>query len=231
MAGLLFKLGNIPIAVEYKQVKTLRMTIYPSEGQVRISAPLSAGPESIQNFILSKQKWIETHREKFRRVGGFSRLESGDSVPVWGEIFLLEAAIGRYRPRIELSPPGHMKMYIKPETSGEKRLALLDAWYRRRLRETAPGIIAKWAARLGVKTPGLFIRKMKTHWGSCSYTKGTIRLNSQLVQKNPLCLEYVIVHELIHFKESSHNRNFYRLLGQAIPDWKEIRKKMNSGEL
>jgi predicted metal-dependent hydrolase len=122
-------------------------------------------------------------------------------------------------------------MYIKPGTPGEKRLVLLDTWYRRQLRETAPGIIAKWASLLKVKTPGLFIRKMKTHWGSCSYTRGTIRLNSQLVQKDPRCLEYVIVHELIHFKEPGHNRNFYRLLGQAIPDWKEIRKRMNSGEL
>jgi predicted metal-dependent hydrolase len=230
MAGLFFKLGSIPIEVEYKQVKNLRITVYPPEGQVRVSAPLGAGPEAVRDFILSKQKWIETHRDKFRRPRGSFRLESGDRVPVWGEGLLLELAAGPYRPRIEISP-GCMKMYLKPGSSGEKRLALLDTWYRRRLRETAPGIIAAWASRLRVKAPGLFIRKMKTHWGSCSYTRGTIRLNSLLVQKDPRCLEYVIVHELIHFKEPSHNRNFYQLLGQALPGWKEIRKKMNSGEL
>jgi predicted metal-dependent hydrolase len=229
MAGQIFRLGNIPIEVEYKRIKTLRMTVYP-EGQVRVSAPLSAGPEAVRDFIFSKQKWLETHRDKFRRVRGASRLEGGGTVLVWGKALPLELAVGPYRPRIELSSGG-IKFYIKPGTPGEKRLALLDTWYRRRLKETAPGIIAQWAPLLGVKTPGLFVRKMKTHWGSCSYTRGTIRLNSRLVQKNPLCLEYVIVHELIHFREPSHNRNFYRLLGQAIPDWKEIRKKMNSGEL
>jgi predicted metal-dependent hydrolase len=230
MAGLFLKLGNIPIDLEYKRIKTLRMTVYPPEGRVRVSVPLGVGAESIRDFILSKQKWIERQREKFRRAGGSLRLEPGDSVPVWGEAFTLELAVGRYRPRIELGP-GRMKMYLKPGTSGEKRLALLDTWYRLRLKETAPGIIAKWAPLLGVKAPELFVRKMKTHWGSCSYTKGTIRLNSLLARKNPLCLEYVIVHELIHFKEPSHNRNFYRLLSRAIPNWKEIRKSMNAGEL
>jgi predicted metal-dependent hydrolase len=72
---------------------------------------------------------------------------------------------------------------------------------------------------------------MKTHWGSCNYGRQTIRLNTELAKKPPECLEYVIVHEMIHLIEPSHNRNFYRLMNQFLPSWKDIRKKMNSGEI
>jgi hypothetical protein len=72
---------------------------------------------------------------------------------------------------------------------------------------------------------------MKTHWGSCNYQKRTLRLNSELVKRSPECLDYVIVHEMLHIIEKGHNRNFYQLLNQFIPEWKKIRIKMNTGEM
>jgi predicted metal-dependent hydrolase len=209
----------------------MRMTVYPPDGRVCIVAPLGTDPELIRNFAAAKLSWIQKHRERFRVRSRISEsFKNHGVVYIWGKAHALKIIEKKGNAKITVEN-GQMMMYVRPGLTSEERQQILDRWYRRRLRETAPEIIAKWASRLGVKPPGLFIRKMKTHWGSCSYTRGTIRLNSQLVTKDPLCLEYVIVHELIHFKEPSHNRNFYRLLGQAIPDWKEIRKKMNSGEL
>jgi predicted metal-dependent hydrolase len=124
-----------------------------------------------------------------------------------------------------------MRLEVRPGSDRDKRRELLDAWRRRILRETAPALIEKWAAHIGVRPGGLYIRKMKSHWGSCNYQRRTIRLNSELVKKDPLCLEYVIVHELIHLIEPSHNRNFYRLLNQYMPAWKDIRRGMNAGDL
>ena len=72
---------------------------------------------------------------------------------------------------------------------------------------------------------------MKTHWGSCNGTRQTIRLNSELAERKLECLEYVIVHEMLHIIEKSHNRKFYSLMNKYIPEWKIIRKKMNAGEL
>ncbi|MDR2186179.1 MAG: M48 family metallopeptidase [Treponema sp.] len=223
-------LGGVAIEVEYKQVKRLRMIVYPSDGRVRISAPVSAGPGIVRDFALSKLQWIEKHRTKFR-----SRARTGstgdDAVQyVWGEALPLEIIRRQGYRKIALSD-GRIKMYIPPDCSAAKKQELLDKWYRRLLDETAPERIRKRALAIGVEVKGFYTRKMKSHWGSCNCSKKTIRLNTELAKRNPECLEYVIVHELIHMIEASHNRNFYRLMNAFMPGWREIRKKMNSGEL
>jgi predicted metal-dependent hydrolase len=112
-----------------------------------------------------------------------------------------------------------------------KREAVLDRFYRRLLREKAGEVVGKWESRIGVKVKGLYFRKMKSHWGSCNYGRQTIRFNTELAKKVPECLEYVAVHEMIHILEPHHNQAFYRLMNACLPAWKEIRKKMNKGEL
>jgi predicted metal-dependent hydrolase len=124
-----------------------------------------------------------------------------------------------------------MLMFVRPGDGPEARLKLLDRWYRRLLKEAASRLVPLWAARLGVSVGRIFYRKMKSHWGSCNYTKKTIRLNTELAKKDPQCLEYVILHELVHILEPSHNRNFYRYMDKYLPAWKLIRKQMNRGEI
>jgi predicted metal-dependent hydrolase len=224
-------LGEIQIEVEYKRIKNLRLTIYPPEGKVRLSAPLNASPETIRNFAASKLRWIEKHRTRYR-----GRIRYGIAVRdqgiqhLWGNPLTLELIERRGHPRI-LVEDGRMKMYVRPGSTAEKKQERLDKWYRRLLQETAPKLIQKWEPLAGVELKGLYLRKMKSHWGSCNYRRQTIRLNTELVKRDPQCLEYVIVHELIHLIEPSHNRNFYRLINSLMPGWKDIRKKMNTGEL
>jgi predicted metal-dependent hydrolase len=223
-------LGGIAIEVAYKQVKRLRMTVYPPDGRVRISAPVNAGPGAVRNFALSKLPWIEKHRARFR-----SRAHAGgtgdDAVRyVWGEALPLEI-IQRQGYRKIVFKDKRIQLYVPPDCSPAKKQELLDKWYRRLLDAAAPELIRKWAPAIGVEVKGFYTRKMKSHWGSCNYGKKTIRLNTELAKRSPECLEYVIVHELIHLIEASHNRNFYRLMNVFMPGWKEIRKKMNSGEL
>ena len=126
---------------------------------------------------------------------------------------------------------GRMTMYLRPQCPRAKKQEVFDKWYRRALKEAAEGLIKKWTGIIGVEVKKLYIRKMKTHWGSCNYQRQTLRLNSELAKRNPEYLEYVIVHEILHIIEKSHNRNFYRLLNQYLPAWKELRKKMNAGAL
>jgi len=124
-----------------------------------------------------------------------------------------------------------MTMYVRPGSTKAKRQEYLDKWYRRILKEAALAIVEKWEGRIGVEVKKIYVRKMKSHWGSCNYGKQTMRLNSELAKRKIECLEYVIVHEMLHIIESGHNRNFYRLLNKYIPGWKDIRKKMNRGDL
>jgi predicted metal-dependent hydrolase len=223
-------LDGIAIEVAYKQVKHLRVTVYSPDGRVRISAPANAGSGAVRDFALSKLPWIEKCRARFRsRVRANS---TGDDTVqyVWGEALPLELIRRRGCRKIAVKNK-RISMYIPPDCSAAKKQELLDKWYRRLLDEAAPELIRKWASAIGVEVKGFYTRKMKSHWGSCNYSKKTIRLNTELAKRSPECLEYVIVHELIHMIETSHNRNFYRLMNAFMPGWKEIRKKMNSGEL
>jgi predicted metal-dependent hydrolase len=226
----IISLGDIQVEVVYRRIKNLRLTVSPPAGEVRVFAPLNTSRDYIRNFVAAKRSWIAKHRENFRRRAPEEGPENRSAHYVWGQPYRLELTEAPGRPKLSLEP-GLMRLQVRPGTDKAKRQAFLDAWRRKLLRETAPALIEKWSARIGVHPAGLYIRKMKSHWGSCNYQRRTIRLNSELVKKNPRCLEYVIVHELIHLIEASHNQNFYRLLNQFMPDWKAIRRGMNTGDL
>jgi predicted metal-dependent hydrolase len=221
----------IPIEVEFRNVKTMRLTVYPPDGRVKVVSPIGTSREDIRKFAASKIAWIQKHREKFLNHSKLIvSLKNHSTLFVWGDPWELEIIERRGNPKIVMEG-GNMKMYVRPGSTKEKMQEFLDKWYRKILKEAAPAIIEEWEGRIGVKVKKLFVRKMKTHWGSCNSTKQTLRLNSELVKRKRECLEYVIVHEMLHIIEKSHNSKFYSLMNKYIPAWKIIRKKMNVGEL
>jgi len=221
----------IPIEVEFRNVKTLRLTVYPPDGRVKVIAPVGASREDIRKFAASKIAWIQKHREKFLNHSKLIvSLKSHSTLFVWGEPWELEIIERKGNPKIVMEN-GSMKMYVRPDSTNAKRQEFLDKWYSKILKAQALPLIAEWEGRIGVEVKKLFIRKMKTCWGSCNSTRQTLRLNSELAKRKRECLEYVIVHEMIHIIEKSHNRKFYSLLNKYLPAWKIIRKKMNAGEL
>ena len=225
----------IPFEVEYRNVKVLRLMVYPPDGRVKVSAPLGTDPEFIRKFAASKITWIKKQRDKFLnqpekiRPGQKADLRNHSTVYVWGTGYELELIERKGNPKFVIED-GHLKMYVRPDSTKAKRQEYLDRWYSRILKEKAGELIVKWEAVTGIEVKKLFVRKMKSHWGSCNCVKQTIRLNSELAKRNSECLEYVIVHEMLHIIEKGHNRNFYRLLAGYIPEWKAIRKKLNSGD-
>ena len=221
----------IPIEVEYRKVKTLRLTVYPPDGRVKVVSPIGTSREDIRKFAESKITWIKKHREKFLNHSKLIvSLQNHSTLFVWGEPWELEIIERKGNPKIILED-GTMKMYVRPGSTKAKKQEFLDKWYSKILKDRAPPIIEKWGGRIGVEVKKLFVRKMKTHWGSCNGARQTIRLNSELAKRKSECLEYVIVHEMLHIIEESHNRKFYSLMNKYMPAWKDIRKKMNAGEL
>ena len=220
----------LQVEIEYKNVKAMRLTVYPPDGRVKITAPLGKDYESIKEFAASKIGWIEKHRQKFMNHSKLTgSLKNHSVVYVWGASLELEIIERKGHPKIIIAA-GKMKMYARPGSTKAKRQEFLDKWYRDALKDTAPKIIKTWEKRIGVEVKKLYVRKMKTHWGSCNCEKQTLRLNSELAKRDPVYLEYVIVHEMLHIIEKGHNKKFYRLLNQYLPEWKSIRKKMNLGE-
>jgi predicted metal-dependent hydrolase len=226
----ILQVGSLRIEVTYKPVKNLRLTVYPPDGRVKVSAPRDMTADFIRHFAASRMTWIEKQQDRYRRLAALREKEDAENIQsVWGVPYRLTVIEKRGNPAVT-AENGVLTLCVRPDTDRNRRQALLDAWRLKVLKETAPGLIEKWEGIIGVKTAALYVRKMKSHWGSCNCARRTVRLNSELVKRSPECLEYVIVHELIHLIEPAHNRNFYRLLNRYMPSWKAIRTRLNTGE-
>ena len=227
----ILNLENLRIQVERrKKHRRLFLSIHP-DGGIRITAPKEMSAEHIRDFILSNQEWIRRELENSTLQSGVSGNALEPTVQmVWGIPHQLKLIERPGNPRITLTQR-IMNFYARPGTTALKRREFLSAWYLRILKEIAPPLADRWAARIGVTIREINFREMKTIWGSCNPGKGTIRLNTKLVKYAPQCLEYVIVHELIHLLEPRHNANFYRLMNRHLPGWEKIRRRLNKEEL
>lgn len=222
------QLGDIAIEVVQKPIKNLHLTVHPPDGRVRIAAPLHLDADTIRLYAISKLDWIKKHRRKLQEQPREAPREFLDreSHYVWGKRYLLEISEQDTPPTVEL---GHdsLRLSVRPGTDAAKREAILAAWYRGLLKEAIPPLIAKWEPRLGVAVAGFSVRHMKTKWGSCTPAARTIRLNTELAKKPPTCLEYVVVHEMVHLLEPSHNKRFHALMDHHLPTWPHQRDTLN----
>jgi hypothetical protein len=116
---------------------------------------------------------------------------------------------------------------VRPGTGVTRRAEVLEAWYREQLRGAAKPLLAQWQQRLGVEVTRLFVQRMKTRWGSCNPTARTIRLSTDLAKKPRECLEYIVVYDLVHLSERTHNARFVALMDQFLPGWPHRRERLN----
>ncbi|MDD2614281.1 MAG: SprT family zinc-dependent metalloprotease [Methanosarcina sp.] len=202
--------------------------MYPPSGRVRISAPLRMDIDTIRVFAISRLGWVKQQQKKFQEQERETPREylNLESHYVWGKRYLLKVIESEETPTVELK---HKKMVlsVRPGTDDKKKQAIIDAWYREQLKNALPPLIAKWEPLLGVKVERFFVRRMKTKWGSCNYKARNIRLNTELVKKPQECLEYVIIHEMAHLLEPTHNSRFIMLMDRFMPKWQFYRDKLN----
>jgi predicted metal-dependent hydrolase len=124
-----------------------------------------------------------------------------------------------------------MELHVRRELNSEQRERVLQRWYRRKLKELIPPLLEKWQRALNVHVNEWAVKKMKTKWGACNSEAGRIWLNLELAKKPAQCLEYIIVHELIHLLERHHNDNFTVLMNQFLPQWRSRRSELNAAPL
>lgn len=145
---------------------------------------------------------------------------------MWGRRYLLAIRESDEPPAIELKHK-HMLLRVRPGTGEGKREALVDEWYRERVKAAVPPLLAKWQPLMGVEVARFFVQRMKTQWGSCNHKASTIRLNTELAKKPVECLEYIVVHELVHLLEPTHNARFVALMDRFMPNWPFYRDVLN----
>lgn len=222
------KLGDVTVDVVLKDIKNVHLSVYPPTGRVRISAPKRMSLDTLRVFAISKLDWIKQQQTKLREQERETPRDYVDreSHYVWGKRYLLTVTESDEPSAVELKHR-RMLLRVRPGAGEDKRQALVEEWYRERLKEAVPPLLARWQPLLGVKVERWFVQRMKTKWGSCNHKARTIRLNTELAKKPPECLEYIVVHELVHLLEPTHNARFVALMDQFMPQWQFYREALN----
>ena len=221
-------LGDISLDVVHKDIRNVHLSVHPPTGRVRISAPLRMNADTIRVFAISKLAWIRQQQQKLQQQERESPREYLDreSHHVWGRRYLLKVTEDDVAPKVELTPR-KLHLTVRPGTAEVRRQVVIEAWYRDQLRQAVPPLVARWEPVLGVTVARFHIQRMKTRWGSCSAGSGSIRLNTDLAKKPPECLEYIVVHEMVHFLEPTHSSRFVALMNQFMPAWQHCRTMLN----
>lgn len=222
-------IGDINIEVISKNIKNIHLSVHPPNGRVRLAVPKSMNDESVRLFAISKLSWIKKQREKFENQIRESPREfiSGESHYLFGERYLLNVIETRSKQRVEIANNKYLNLYVKKNSTIEKRERIMNEWYRSQLKLEIPKYIAKWEKIMNVSVNEWNVRKMKTIWGSCNIYDKKILINLELAKKDPRGLEYVVVHEMVHLLERKHNYKFKEYMDKFLPNWRAIRNEIN----
>jgi len=221
-------LGEITAEVVQKDIKNIHLSVYPPNGRVKIAAPFRMDLETIRIFAISKLGWIKRQQTKLRNQEREAPREyiSRESHYFLGKRYLLKVVECFSKPSVAIK---HDKLIlqIKPVTNTTQRQVLVQEWYREQLKALVPNYIAKWEKIMGVEVAEFGIKKMRTKWGTCNVDARRIWINLELAKKPMECLEYIVVHEMVHLLERSHNARFIALMDKFLPQWRSLKEGLN----
>jgi len=208
---------GLRIEVIRKDIKHLHLRIYAPDGRIRVSAPRRARDRDVRAFVRAKMAWIRRHQARLRARPDESapKYESGETHLYQGRPYQLRVIVRNARPRVTLRGRGTIEMAVPLFTDPLFREQVLVEWYRARLKEAMPALVAKWQAVVGVDVAEWRVKRMRT----------------QLAKRPVRCLEYVIVHEMVHMLERRHNARFYAFLDEFFPGWREVRAELKQATL
>lgn len=225
--------SDIPVEIVRKKIKNIHLGVYPPEGSVRVSVPQHITNENVRLAIVSRLPWIKKRQAEFKKQPRQTKREyvSGESHYYQGRRYILDVAERYGKHVLSLKNNAKMILYVSPGTAKENRALVVNTWYRQQLKIQIPQLLAKWQPIVGKEVSDWGIKKMKTKWGSCNITDRRIWINLELAKKPPECLEYVVVHELVHLHERLHNDNFRCLMDKFLPNWRQSRDLLKSEPL
>lgn len=223
------RIGNVEIDVVRKDIKNMHLAVYPPKGRIRLAAPTKTDDEVVRLFAISKLGWIKKQVKNFKKQCRETprAYVSGESHFYQGKRYLLDVIVRKGYNKIELNGSKKLKMYVRPETTESKRAKVLKDWYRKKLKAQIPEILEKWEKIIGVKANDWGVKQMRTKWGACNTEARRIWINLELAKKPSICLEYIIVHELIHLLERHHNDRFIAYMDRYMPKWRLYRDLLN----
>lgn len=225
--------SGINVEVVRKDIKNLHIGVYPPEGRVRVAAPLLVDDDAVRLAVISKLAWIKRQRNHFHGQSRQSKREfvQRESHYFLGRRYLLNIKEGSGPARVEIRRSNRLDLFVPQGSDAAKRERVILVWYRKELKARIPALIEKWQAVIGVQVADWGVKRMKTKWGSCSIEASRIWINLELAKKPIKCLEYIVVHEMVHLLERHHNERFTALMDSFMPLWRIHRDELNSAPL
>lgn len=224
----IIELGDISISVTRKDIKNVHLSVHPPEGRITLVAPTSTRLEVARAYAISRLGWIRVQQSKLEAQAREAprQFVERESHYVWGRRYLMVVKNRDAKPSVGIDHK-RITLTVRPGSDAHKRAQVMHEWHKLQLHAVVPVLIKKWERKLKVKVAGYYLQRMKTKWGSCNHQAGNIRLNTELVKKPKDLLEYVIVHEMVHLLEPTHNERFISILGEHFPTWREARAELN----
>lgn len=222
-------ISDISAEVEWKNIKNVHLTIYPPDARIHVSAPMMMQEDAIRLFLLSKSSWIKKRVIQIVEQNRQSPREyvSGESHYFKGKRYRLKVVYHNAPPKVIIKGNDFIELYVREGASIERRAEVLREWYRAEFKQLLPILIAKWEEIIGVKVNKWEVKQMKTLWGSCNHRTHNILFNLELIKKPLRCIEYVVVHELLHIKIRLHNEEYKALLTRHFPNWQQLKEELN----
>ena len=221
--------NGLVVDVARKNIKNLYLAVYPPNGRVRVAAPLRVNDEAVRLAVIVKLAWIKRQQVKFQEQERQSAREyiDGESHYFQGNRYRLNVIERAGVGQVALRNKKIIDLYVRPHSQLGHRERVLTEWYRAHLKQTIPPLIAKWEKIIGVKVAAWGVKHMKTKWGTCHPEAQRIWLNLELAKKSLRCLEYIVVHELVHLLERQHNDAFVAHMNKFLPQWRSLRAELN----
>lgn len=220
--------SGVKIEVIKKKIKNMHLSILPPVGDVRISAPLHASDEAIRLFAISKIGWIKKQIEMYISQPRQTERDyvSGESHYLWGRRYRLEVKYTKTANKVEIKS-NKLILTIRENSTIEQREKVVNEWYRAELKKRLPALIEKWEGTIGVHANFVGVKNMRTRWGSCKVEDKRVWINLQLAKKPANCLEYIVVHELVHLLEKNHTPMFTEYMNRFLPEWRVVKDELN----
>jgi predicted metal-dependent hydrolase len=227
------EVGGISVEVVRKNIRNLHLAVYPPDGRVRIAVPLRLDAAAVRLAVIVRLRWIRRQRADFARQDRQSQRQmvSGESHYVGGRRFKLRVVEHRGPPAVYVRSGRTLELRVRPDTDRNSREGVLYRWYRRLLRPQIAALVTRWEPLVDVTLASWGIKRMKTRWGTCNGAERRIWLNLELAKKPPSCLEYILVHEMVHVLERYHNDRFRDFMDRLLPQWRHYRDLLNRSPL
>ena len=221
--------SGLQVEIIRKNIKNLHLGVYPPAGRVRVAAPLRVSNEAVRLAVIGKLGWIKRQKARFELQPRQSTREmiSGESHYFSGKRYRLRVHSIDGRAMVAINNSSTIELHVRPGAALATRQKVMMNWYRQHLKNVIPPLLEKWQRRLGVNVSDFGIKKMKTKWGTCNPDARRIWINLELAKKSSDCLEYIVVHELVHLLSKRHDDQFIKIMDESLPRWRSLREELN----